>query len=541
MKLILKYSSKAIRLFPVQFAASMGLVLFMTVLNAAAPWGLKIYIEEVTRTNELGVFALGLVLFALYYALCIGIQIAWYVALDRFGGKYINHLTVELQGRMARTFYSEIEKVQPNIIRNILFTDVLNVFRVIGHHLPSLLNALAIILAALILAAIYDIKIALLIFLAVLIGLLLSWASRKILAKTAGATNAKLKVHDAWCTHFVQLLPLIHTHNILRYFQQHSTENIENFIETSVQEDKRTLFWSELINSYHGLFSIALSALLAMPLVQNSIADLVFYTMISSLVMNQAQSAELLFQQIIKSYVSFQHIDELNQLPARPGKKAIPDITSIAFENVDFVYSNGVHALKQVSCVLYRGDVVRLQGQNGSGKSTFIKLLTGLYAPSGGELQFNGINSLHFSQDSRNGAILYLGQDELCLNEDFATYLEVMSGKSLSQEQYMHLASFVDFLEDKRKITENGLSLSVGQRKKLLFMQLLLRCAEASVIIMDELTAGLDGETTRKFNQYLEDLAKQQDKILILVDHASGENLPVTRQLIFEDGCLQEE
>lgn len=263
--------------------------------------------------------------------------------------------------------------------------------------------------------------------------------------------------------------------------------------------------------------------------------------MISTLVMNQAQSAELLFQQIIKSYVSFRHIDELNQLPARPGKKAIPDITSIAFENVDFVYANGVHALKQVSCVLSRGDVVRLQGQNGSGKSTFIKLLTGLYAPSGGELQFNGINSLHFSQDSRNAAILYLGQDELCLNEDFATYLEVMSGKSLSQEQYMHLASFVDFSEDKRKITENGLSLSVGQRKKLLFMQLLLRCAEASVIIMDEVTAGLDGETTGKFNKFLEDLAKQQDKILILVDHGSGENLPVTRQLFFEDGCLQEE
>ena len=72
-------------------------------------------------------------------------------------------------------------------------------------------------------------------------------------------------------------------------------------------------------------------------------------------------------------------------------------------------------------------------------------------------------------------------------------------------------------------------------------MQLLLRCAEASVIIMDEVTAGLDGETTGKFNQYLEDLAKQQDKILILVDHGSGENLPVTRQLFFEDGCLQEE
>ena len=540
MKLILKYSIRAIRLFPKQFITAMGLIALMTVLDAATPWGLRFYIAEVTRTNHMNTFVVGLLVFAFYYLLCIGIRIAWYVALDRFGGKYIDQLTVEMQSRMAETPYSEIEKEQPNIIRNILFTDVLNVFRVVGHHLPSLLNSMAIIIVALTISAMYDIRITTIIALAIMLGVLLSWISRKVLAKSAGATNAKLKVHDAWCTHFVQMLPVIHTHNILSYFQRNSTKNVSEFIETSIQEDRRTLFWSELINNYHALFSVALSALLAMPLAQNSVADLVFYTMISSLVMNQAQSAELLFQQIIKSHISFKHINELNQLPKRRGQQTITSIRTIEYKNVNFVYTNGIHALKQASCIINRGDVVHLQGPNGSGKSTFIKLLTGLYEPSAGELSFNGISSIHFSQASRNESILYIGQDDLCLNEDFNTYLEVMTGEAIPNEWYVRLLSFVGLPDDERRISENGLSLSVGQRKKLLFMQMLLRCEKASVIIMDEVTAGLDVDTTKKVNKYVTNLAAKNDKIIIFVDHTLANNLPVTKKIIFTEGYLEE-
>ena len=49
--------------------------------------------------------------------------------------------------------------------------------------------------------------------------------------------------------------------------------------------------------------------------------------------------------------------------------------------------------------------------------------------------------------------------------------------------------------EDGRTIRDNGGSLSVGQRKKLLLLKLRLRLEEAPVVILDELTAGLDAET----------------------------------------------
>lgn len=114
-----------------------------------------------------------------------------------------------------------------------------------------------------------------------------------------------------------------------------------------------------------------------------------------------------------------------------------------------------------------------------------------------------------------------------------------MTGEVIPNEKYMRLLSFIDLPDDERKITENGLSLSVGQRKKLLFMQMLLRSEKASVIIMDEVTAGLDADTTKKLNEHVKSLAAQGNKIIIFVDHSLVDDLPITKKLTFNDGYIE--
>lgn len=276
MKLIFRYFGRAVHLVPKLFAVSMGLIFLLTAMDTLVPWGIRKYLEELTKQNNYFVLLAGLIFFAGYLLGKIFINMAWYVSLDHFGGKYIEALSLSLESAMAGTYYSEIEKIQPAVIRNVLFTDVLNVFRVVGHHIPSLLGALAVILACVLVSLFYDVKLTVFIFVAAGIGFLISWCSRKILAKTAGQTNARLKVHDGWCTQFVEMLPLIQNHNILGYYQEHTSENLKSFIDTAIMEDKRTLFWTGLVQGYHSLFSIALSAFLAIPMAGNSVPDLVF-------------------------------------------------------------------------------------------------------------------------------------------------------------------------------------------------------------------------------------------------------------------------
>lgn len=540
MKLILQYFRHAVLLFPRLFLASICLVLLMTTIDTLAPWGLRRYIEQLTKQNSYAFLLLGLALFAAYLFVKTLVNIAWYVSLDRFGGKYIESLSLSLESAMAGTYYSEIEKMQPGIIRNVLYTDVLNVFRVIGHHVPSMLGAVAVVLACIAVSFAYNAKLALFILAAAAVGFLISWCSRRILAKSAGQTNAKLKVHDSWCTQFVEMLPLIQSHNILGYFQEHTADNIKNFINTSVMEDKKTLFWSGMVTGYHSLFSVALSALLAIPAAGNSIPDLVFFTMLADLVMQQTQKAETLFQQVMKLHVSFAHVDGLGKLPQKSGSVTAEPIESVQFQSVSFSYPDKKDVLRDISCSLAKGDIVRLAGANGSGKSTFIKLITGLYPHTKGELFLNGRPISQYTKESLNTQILYINQDEKCLNETLREYLEVMTSRSIPEEQYQELLHSIKLPEDGRKIEGNGCSLSVGQRKKLFILKLMLRLEEASVIILDELMAGLDVETTQQIYAYLRQAAAKKDKIILLIDHNMEEGFGVTKTLFFEEGAIKE-
>lgn len=539
MKLIFRFFQKAVCLVPKLFAVSMLLALALTVMDTFMPWVLRLYLEQLTEQNSYALLGIGIALFALYLLAKVFLNIRWYVSLDEFGGKYIEKLSVSLERSLAESYYSEVEQIGTAVVRNILFTDVLNVFRVIGHHIPSMLSAAVMILACLIFSSVYSKATTLYILAAAIIGFLISWCSRKIVAKYAGQTNAKLKEHDRWCSQYVALLPLVQNHNILNYFQEKTGDNLEDFVKTAIAEDKKTLFWSGVAGSYHTLFSIFLSALLALPVSGNSIPDFAFFTMIAGLVMEQAQKVEMLFQQVMKQYISFVHVDRLQNLPHRAGQTPAEPIASIDFSSVSFSYTDKTAALREVSCGMRRGQIIHLSGANGSGKSTFIKLLTGLYRRTGGEILINGKDIESFSKESLNDQILYIDQDEQCLNEGFQTYIELITAQALDAERYQELISKVNLLDDGRVIQENGKSLSVGQRKKLMLLKLLLRMDSASVIILDELTAGLDADTTELVYGYIRQAAEKGDKIILVVDHNMPGSVHFTHSFHFQDGTVR--
>lgn len=189
-----------------------------------------------------------------------------------------------------------------------------------------------------------------------------------------------------------------------------------------------------------------------------------------------------------------------------------------------------------MNAALPGGDMAQLQGGNGCGKSTLIKLLTGLYRPTQGQILLDGKPLETFSHDALKKRILYINQDEKCLNESFRRYLELVTGKQPSDQEYRRLLELVQLRDDGREITENGNSLSVGQRKKLFLMKMLLCQQEASIIILDEVTAGLDAQTTATFREWLRETSASEDKIILLVDHTLEAEPPVNTCLRFVNG-----
>lgn len=539
MCLIMHYCRRTIKRYPKAFLRATGLIIFITLMSAFIPYGTRAFLEHVVAEAHYGYAALGILAFAVYLMLKTLVDIRWYRLLDELGGLCITDLSTELETALGETFQSDIDSEECGKIKHTMYADVLDVFRVVGHHIPTLLGSMAVIAASLLLAAFYDFALMLFILGALALGTLLSVAGKKMIAQKAGCTNLKLKAHHALCDQYVDSIPLVQTNPVLPYFRNKTKNSIHDFITTSQKEDGVQVFWTEAVSHYNTLFRLALSTLLAMPAAGGSIVNLVFFITLADIIMSEGQKSQLLMQQIIRAQVSFENVDRLLHLPKRQGSVRLSQISEIAFEGVCFSYQeNHSEILQNISCTLHSGENIRLTGTNGSGKSTFIKLLTGVYAPQKGSLTLNGKPIGAYSLDSLQEQMLILNQDEILLNEPLLTYLETVCGGSFDREKAKEILHFTSLDREDAVIENNGLSLSGGQRKKLLFAKLLLRWEKASVIILDEPEAGLDKVMLQKYIDFLCRMFAAHNKIIIVAAHTIDSELHFDRILHFACGNI---
>ena len=413
-------------------------------------------------------------------------------------------------------------------------------FRVIGHHIPCLLGNIITIIVCLVVASNYDGLLTLYIALATLGGMGISLASRRIITAKARNTNGKLKKHHALCDQYVEMLPTAKTNDLLSYYTEKSSSSISDFIRTSQKEDWTTIFWTRTVSNYNLLISILLSVFLIV-LSADSTVNLVFFSMVAGIINSQSQSAELLFQQIVKAEVSFENVERLCEFPSIYGDKGLDEVTSLSFRKVSFVYQSvpNKNILQDITCSFKPGDLVMLKGENGSGKSTFIKLITGIYAPTEGKILINGQDHFSYSHRDLNKQILYIGQEEKFLNESFVDYMRIITGKeSFSLTEWEEWMEKLGLSLSDRNIEACGENLSVGQRKKLLILKMMQRVREASVIILDEVMAGLDTETQEIFIEYVKQLSQTGEKIIFLIEHSEKCGLEVSHELEFKNGMI---
>ncbi len=187
----------------------------------------------------------------------------------------------------------------------------------------------------------------------------------------------------------------------------------------------------------------------------------------------------------------------------------------------------GVKALKGVSFDVARGSVHCIVGENGAGKSTFIKILTGAQPASSGEIRLNGepFAPYHVSDAIAQGiSCLY---QELNIVED----LSVEQNLSLGQEKHKFLfpkradnldkaRSILANFDESIKLSDKVSNLSVAQKQIVEITRALV--TDCSVLVMDEPTAALSlGETT-KIMRVIERL-RDSGMTIIYISHKLSE------------------
>lgn len=213
-----------------------------------------------------------------------------------------------------------------------------------------------------------------------------------------------------------------------------------------------------------------------------------------------------------------------------------PDIHQVEFRDVTFRYPDMDHdVLEGFSLTARKGEITRIDGRNGFGKSTLIKLLLRFYDPCQGAVLLDGIDIRRFDPATLRSHIGVLFQDfvrfNCTLNENIAFGNSTNAnpsppGSSDPSAAHTSLLAFADRLPQKGdtllgRLFDGGSELSMGQWQRVAIARAL--ASDAPIIALDEPTAWLDREARENFSALLQEL--KHTKIVLLITHSQSIDL----------------
>ncbi|MFT6961906.1 MAG: ATP-binding cassette subfamily B protein [Flammeovirgaceae bacterium] len=212
----------------------------------------------------------------------------------------------------------------------------------------------------------------------------------------------------------------------------------------------------------------------------------------------------------------------------RTNKEVGFDNLTIQFENVSFSYTpNSKIVLENINLEAKQNQVICLVGENGAGKTSLIKLLTGLYQPNEGKVLVNGRDLSEIRPEEWRSQVSVIFQDYI--QYKFPAKENIAIGdisKAIQNEKVKASAKLTGADEVIEKLPkkydsmlgrmfQEGEELSTGQWQKIALARAFY--SDAKVIVLDEPTSSMDALAEYQFFQQLKSVAK--DKIIFLISH----------------------
>lgn len=238
---------------------------------------------------------------------------------------------------------------------------------------------------------------------------------------------------------------------------------------------------------------------------------------------------------ILRRYLDF---DEATQVEVSKGIKDF-SIDKIEFQGIHYSYIPNEHVLKDINLKMKKGEKIKIEGQNGSGKSTFSKILTTLYRPDSGSILINNRDIKFYDAEKVREKILLVTNEDILFNDTI--YNNIALGKNIEITDILDRAkeiNFYDFIASKEDglefiINENGKNLSTGQRKKILLLRALF--ADTEIVILDEVLSGMDIESRNKVETLVDN---DNEKTYIVISHEPIKNINFSKKYKITNGEL---
>lgn len=310
-------------------------------------------------------------------------------------------------------------------------------------------------------------------------------------------------------------------------FHKFLTENRSEFIRLRIKSNIRA-HYNELLGSYAWYVMIGVVLFLLPFLFQISTDVRTNFLVTLIFIMGPVSVMIGLMEDLINMRIAMNRLNQFNEIvnakiSLERGHGDLEDINAefrnIQFKGVTYEYIDtndlSTFRLQPLDVEITKGETIFVTGGNGSGKSTFIHLLSGLLIPHEGEILLNGQFINHDNLPYYRDQLACIFTDNYLFTENYYGLDLTKDNKTLIQLiKKMQLREVVDFDNERNKLFH---SLSKGQQKRVALMYSILE--EKDIFIFDEWAAEQDPDFRKYFYQVIVPELKSLGKTVIAITH----------------------
>ena len=274
-----------------------------------------------------------------------------------------------------------------------------------------------------------------------------------------------------------------------------------------------------------------------------SISQLLLIFQYVSYFIMSLMSIPFLISVLPKGVVSARRVNEL--LDFKPTKYESSQSESrektegkIEFRNVVFGYSGALDVIADISFTAQPGTTTAFIGTTGSGKTTIMNLMQGLYLPTFGDILIDGISIRDADEDWLRSCFSYGTQRPMIFRDSVRNNIS----KTASEERIIRscdASCFSEILEEKQEgldfqLAQGGMNLSGGQRQRLSLARTVAR--EAPIYIFDDTFSALDAQTEQKARKAIGEMLR--GKTVMMVAQKISTVRDADRIIVLEKGRI---
>ncbi|WP_285728639.1 ABC transporter ATP-binding protein [Nocardiopsis sp. ATB16-24] len=259
--------------------------------------------------------------------------------------------------------------------------------------------------------------------------------------------------------------------------------------------------------------------------------------MMATEIFNEAQNAIAGWRRVLGVLDTVPDIAD----PGEAGRELPRGPVDVRFDRVTYSYPEGPVVLDDVDVEITPGTRVAVVGETGSGKTTFVKLLTRLMDPDHGSVRLDGVDLREVAFSSLRSRVVMVPQEGFLFDSSLGDNIRFARPESTDAEleaaiTELGLSEWLDSLAHglDTPVGQRGESLSAGERQLVALVRAYI--ADPDLLVLDEATSAVDPHTEMRIQRALDRLTRGRTSVTIAHRLSTAES--ADRVLVFDDGRI---